>query len=223
MTKKLWVILPLCLIATLAVGFMSVRTNPSVIEVEQEFPVRAALHQRTLPGHRGAYGERTTPDVRVDSATLESEAEEMSTADADIIGTAAKFEKFSTLIAAAKATGLVEVLRSANDVTIFAPTDRAFARLPEPVFEQLLRPENVSMLRKWLADHIVPKKLVWSDLFGRRTQLRTLSGRLLIAEGTSGVYVNGVRVSISDVLATNGVIHVVDRLIRPSTEDASVM
>jgi uncharacterized surface protein with fasciclin (FAS1) repeats len=217
------VVVSTCLVAALTGGLAVLDSKPRAVEVKKELPIREALRSFAEPVGSPPYQHQSSSEIATGMLFEEEDPGVSSTPDADVVDTASKFDKFSMLVSAAKSTGLIEELRSADNVTIFAPTNRAFAQLPEPVFEQLMRPENRVALRKLISDHIVPEKVVWSDLFGRKTKLTSISGSILIADGANGVRVNGVQLRVSDVLATNGTIHAVDRLIIPVSEKPSVM
>jgi uncharacterized surface protein with fasciclin (FAS1) repeats len=224
MWKKLQLLLPVGLMAALVAAMMFVNSSGTVVEVEQELPIRAALERR--PSSRGALGapeDATYAGNVLGAPGLEEDTDAVSTPDTDVIDKASKFEKFGMFVKAAKAAGLIDELRSAESITIFMPTNSAFAHLPGRVFEDLLKPENRATLRELVSAHIVPEKVVWSELFGRKTRLTTISGKFLIADGANGVRINSVRLELSDVLATNGVIHVVNQLLRPASSNPSVI
>lgn len=224
MTNKVYVLVTLCLGAAVAIGMSSAGSNSPIVEVKQELPIRVALQGQDLASYKTAYQqERDFESEATNSLFPDDISDALPTPDTDVFETASKFEKFSVLVAAFKRSGLLQDLKSTKSITIFAPTNRAFSELPAPVLEELLKPENSSTLRKIIADHIVPKKVLWSELFGRKTRLRTIGGSFLNVDGTHGVRVNGVRLEISDVLATNGVVHVIDRLVNRVPERLSVM
>ena len=223
MWNKFQLLVPAGLMVALVAGMMFASSSGSVVEVEQELPIRAALERRpSSQAVPGALEEEVYPGGVLGSLEHEEDTDTVSTPNMDVIDAASKFEKFSMFVKAAKAAGLIDELRSAESITIFMPTNSAFAHLPGAVFEELLKPENRATLRKIVSAHIVPEKVVWSELFGRKTRLTTIGGTVLIADGAKGVRVNGVRLELSDVLATNGVIHVVDQLFRPAAGDPSV-
>lgn len=143
-------------------------------------------------------------------------AEATRTAPAgDIVDVAQGAGQFQTLLAAAQAAGLVDTLRSAGPFTVFAPTDEAFAALPDGTVQSLLRPENRHQLRAILTYHVVPGRVRAADLAGRTAAPVTANGQVLAIDGRDGVKVNGARVVAADVDASNGVIHVIDRVLMP--------
>ena len=134
--------------------------------------------------------------------------------DADIVDTAAAAGSFSTLLAAATAAGLVDTLKSEGPFTVFAPTDEAFAALPEGTVDTLLMEENKDQLTAILLYHVVPGKVMSGDLTNGMTAATAQGGEVTImTEG--GVTVNGANVVTADVEASNGVIHVIDAVIIP--------
>jgi uncharacterized surface protein with fasciclin (FAS1) repeats len=134
----------------------------------------------------------------------------------NVVQEAAKAGNFTTLIAAAKAAGLVATLSNTKGITVFAPTDAAFARLPAGTVESLLKPKNRGKLRAILAYHVVGKRIAAKDVPRRRTHVATLNGKAIgVRRSVFGVRVNGARVIAADVNASNGVIHVIDRVLLP--------
>jgi transforming growth factor-beta-induced protein len=138
---------------------------------------------------------------------------------ADIVTTAVNAEQFGTLVAAVQAAGLVDALKSDGPFTVFAPTDDAFAALPEGTVEDLLKPENRATLQTILKYHVVPGRVLAKDVV-KLNAANTLSGqRIDIATTEGGVSVDGASVIKTDIECSNGVIHVIDRVIMPSTNN----
>ena len=133
----------------------------------------------------------------------------------DIVDIAAGDENFSTLVAAVQAAGLVDTLKSDGPFTVFAPTNDAFAALPAGTVESLLEPENKDQLVKILTYHVVPGEVTSDQLAGQRLNVATVQGQTVHVDGTDGVRVNKSRVTTADIIATNGVIHVIDRVLLP--------
>jgi len=132
----------------------------------------------------------------------------------DIVDTAKDAGNFSTLLAAAEAAGLVETLKGDGPFTVFAPTDDAFAALPEGTVDSLLLPENKDQLTSILTYHVVPGKVMSGDLSDGMTAETVQGGEVTI--GTEGgVTVNAANVVTADIEASNGVIHVIDGVILP--------
>ena len=133
----------------------------------------------------------------------------------DIVAVASSAGSFNTLVAAVKAAGLVETLQGDGPFTVFAPTDAAFAKLPAGTVENLLKPENKATLVGILTYHVVAGRVTASDLAGKTTTATTVEGGQVSIDGTDGVRVETAAVIQADVPATNGVIHVIDRVILP--------
>ena len=133
----------------------------------------------------------------------------------DIVGVASSAGSFNTLVAAVQAAGLVETLQGDGPFTVFAPTDEAFAKLPAGTVENLLKPENKATLVDILTYHVVPGRVSASDLAGKTTTATTVEGGRVSIDGTDGVRVETAAVIQADVPASNGVIHVIDRVILP--------
>jgi uncharacterized surface protein with fasciclin (FAS1) repeats len=132
----------------------------------------------------------------------------------DIVDTAKDAGNFSTLLAAAEAAGLVETLKGDGPFTVFAPTDDAFAALPEGTVDTLLMPENKDQLTSILTYHVVPGKVMSGDLSDGMTA-ETVQGTEVTIGTEGGVTVNDANVVTADIEASNGVIHVIDGVIMP--------
>ena len=138
-------------------------------------------------------------------------------ADADIVDTAVAAGRFKTLVAAVKAAGLVETLKGDGPFTVFAPTDEAFAKLPEGTVESLLKPENKDKLVAILTYHVVPGKVMAADvvkLDGKKVKTVQGSEAGIEVDGDT-VKVAGAKVLKTDIQTSNGVIHVIDGVILP--------
>lgn len=133
---------------------------------------------------------------------------------ADIVETAVA-AKFTTLVAAVKAAGLVETLKGPGPFTVFAPTDEAFAKLPPGTLESLLKPENKAKLQSILTYHVVAGKVMAGDVM-KLNSAKTVEGQsVTIKTMNGGVMVDNAHVTKADIVASNGVIHVVDAVILP--------
>ena len=132
----------------------------------------------------------------------------------DIVDTAVGAGSFGTLVAAVQAAGLVDTLKGDGPFTVFAPTDDAFAALPEGTVEGLLKPENKDQLTAILTYHVVPGKVMSGDL-SNDMMVKTVQGGELTIMTEGGVTVNGANVVTADVEASNGVIHVIDAVLLP--------
>jgi len=133
----------------------------------------------------------------------------------DIVDTAVGAGSFKTLVAAVTAADLVETLKSKGPFTVFAPTDEAFAKLPEGTVESLLKPENKKKLIAVLTYHVVPGKVMAKDVV-KLTEAKTVQGSSVkIAVKGGKVSVDGANVVKTDIETSNGVIHVIDAVILP--------
>ena len=136
--------------------------------------------------------------------------------------TAMETGKFKTLLAAAEAAGLVQALSADGPITVFAPTDEAFAKLPEGTVETLLKPENKAMLAEVLTYHVVPGR-IYSDAALKAGTAKTLNGATAsINARKDGVFVNNSQVIAADLDTSNGVIHVIDSVMLPPQKTAEV-
>ncbi|WP_119168094.1 fasciclin domain-containing protein [Algihabitans albus] len=134
----------------------------------------------------------------------------------DIVEIAAGNEDFETLVAAVEAAGLIDTLKGDGPFTVFAPTDEAFAKLPEGTVESLLEPENREQLVEILTYHVIPGKVMASDVMGQETMAETVQGQSLDIKAMGGaVMVNQAQVIQADIEASNGVIHVIDTVVLP--------
>ncbi len=145
-----------------------------------------------------------------------------------IVAKAASLPDFSTLVTAVRAAGLVDTLNSAGPFTVFAPTNAAFDRLPAGTVDRLVRPANRATLTRILTYHVVPGRIMASDVVnavragGGRATFTTVAGveltarydshnRLVLEDATGGTS----RISATDITQSNGVIHVIDRVVMP--------
>ncbi|MDM0024787.1 fasciclin domain-containing protein [Variovorax saccharolyticus] len=145
----------------------------------------------------------------------------------DIIDNAVNSKDHTTLVAAVKAAGLVDTLKGAGPFTVFAPTNEAFAALPDGTVDMLLKPENKAKLTTVLTYHVVPGKIDAATLLkqikdgGGMASLKTVAGGALTAKTANGKVMvvdgngNAATVTIADVVQSNGVIHVVDKVLLP--------
>ena len=135
----------------------------------------------------------------------------------DIVDTAAGAGTFKTLLTAAEAAGLVDALRGDGPLTVFAPTDEAFAALPEGTVENLLKPENKAQLQAVLTYHVVPGKVMAETVAsGNLRKATSLQGDTIDISIENGPMVDGANIIATDIEASNGVIHVIDSVILPN-------
>ena len=132
----------------------------------------------------------------------------------DIVDTAVEAGTFQTLVAAVQAAGLVDTLKGEGPFTVFAPTDEAFAALPEGTVESLLLPENIDTLTAILTFHVVPGKVMSGDLTDDMMAATVQGGEIMI-DLDNGVMVQDANVVTADIETSNGVIHVIDKVMLP--------
>ncbi len=138
-------------------------------------------------------------------------------ADKDIVDTAVSAGDFKTLVAAVKAAGLVDTLKGEGPFTVLAPTDEAFAKLPEGTVEKLLKPENKEKLASILKYHVIPSKAMAADVvkLDGKTVKSVEGGVIKVSVDGDTVKVNNAKVIKTDITCSNGVIHVIDSVIMP--------
>jgi len=150
-------------------------------------------------------------------ASLASAGDHGKGAAKDIVDTAVSAGEFNTLAAALDAAGLIDTLKGDGPFTVFAPTDAAFAKLPEGTVESLLKPENRDQLIAILTYHVVPGKVKAADVV-KLDQATTVNGSdVSITVADNGVQVDEANVVMTDIEASNGVIHVIDSVILPQS------
>ena len=158
----------------------------------------------------------TTEAPTTEAPTTEAPAEEQ-----DIVAIASGNEDFSTLVAAVAAAGLVEVLHGEGPSTVFAPTNDAFAALPAGLVDKLLLEENKDVLVKILTYHVVSGAVLAADVTAG--EVPSVEGQNITVTTEGGVMVNNANVVATDVIASNGVIHVIDAVILPPDVDPSAL
>ena len=136
--------------------------------------------------------------------------------DKDIVSTAVAAGSFQTLVKAVQAAGLEDTLKGDGPFTVFAPTDEAFAKLPAGKLDDLLKPENKGELVKLLSYHVVSGKITAADIAGKAKSFETLAGSKVDVNAAGRLAkINHAAIQQPDVMATNGVIHVIDKVITP--------
>jgi uncharacterized surface protein with fasciclin (FAS1) repeats len=159
-------------------------------------------------------GSTQTEEKQEEMNTEAAEQMEAEVEAQDIVDLAVATESLSTLVAAVKAGGLVETLQGDGPFTVFAPTNEAFAALPEGTLESLLKPENKDQLVAILTYHVVAGKVMSTDLSEGMTAA-TVNGAEITITLADGAKVNGANIAAADVEASNGVVHVIDQVILP--------
>lgn len=156
-----------------------------------------------------------TTDIETSNGVIHVIDSVIMPADKDIVDTAVGAGSFKTLVAAVKAAGLVDTLKGKGPFTVFAPTDAAFAKLPEGTIATLLKPENKDKLVAILTYHVVAGKVMASDVV-KVTSAKTVNGKsATVKVSDAGVMIDGAKVVATDIETSNGVIHVIDSVILP--------
>jgi len=141
-----------------------------------------------------------------------------ATGKKDIVDTAVAAGQFKTLAAALTAAGLVDTLKGPGPFTVFAPTDEAFAKLPAGTLDSLLKPENKDKLTAILTYHVVPGEVMASDVV-KLKNAKTVNGKMLnFSKMGDKVMANDATITATDIVASNGVIHVIDTVILPPSD-----
>lgn len=164
------------------------------LKISNFVAVAAALALMVTDAYGGSYGKKQS----------------------DIVDTAVAAGTFSTLAAALDAGGLVATLKGAGPYTVFAPTDEAFAKLPDGTVETLLLPENKDKLIAILTYHVVPGKVTAAEVVTMQSASTANGSDLAIRVVDETVFINDSRVVATDIKASNGIIHVVDTVILPN-------
>lgn len=167
---------------------------------------------------RSIFGALTAAILTIGVA-IPASADHHGSKKANIVETAQEAGSFGTLLAAAQAAGLAGTLAEGGPFTVFAPTDDAFAALGEDTINDLLKPENKETLKSILLYHVVEGKVPASAVLGKSQSVATLNGQEIAVDGTGGgVEINGsATVTAPDVMASNGVIHVIDTVLLPES------
>lgn len=160
------------------------------------------------------------PTAIPEPTTAPEPTAEPTLAPLDIVDTAIADGRFTTLVAAVQAAELVETLKGEGPFTVFAPTDDAFAALPEGTLESLLLPENKQTLTDILLYHVVAGKVMAADVAGLSSATTVLGEDVTVKVDMGNVYINEAKVIITDIETSNGVIHVIDAVILPPAEEA---
>jgi uncharacterized surface protein with fasciclin (FAS1) repeats len=145
------------------------------------------------------------------AGVLTVSAQSMAASDKDIVDTAIAADGFTTLVKAVQEAGLVDTLKGEGPFTVFAPTDEAFAKIPEADLAALL--QDKEKLTKVLTYHVVPGKVMAADV--SPGMVETVEGQSITIDTADGVKVDGASVIATDIEASNGVIHVIDSVIMP--------
>lgn len=136
-------------------------------------------------------------------------------AEKDIVDTAVAAGSFNTLVTAVTKAELVETLKGPGPFTVFAPNDEAFAKIPSETLNTLLDADHKEALAGILTYHVIPRKVMSSEIAGKTLSVETVNGATLQIDATDGVMVGDAKVIAADIETSNGVIHVIDKVIMP--------
>lgn len=160
-------------------------------------------------------------ETTMEETTATAEVTEEAASTGTVVDVAVATEGFATLVAAITAAELGETLSGMGPFTVFAPTDDAFAALPAGVLDALLLPENKDVLVKILTYHVVGGMVMAADVTDG--DVATVEGQTVKLSTADGVTVNGAKVVIADVMASNGVIHAIDTVLVPADVDVAAL
>lgn len=173
---------------------------------------RVAALVSVLAVFGGAF-QYTAPGYAECSKKITGEKQMQTTLTKDIVDTAQSAGSFNTLVTALKEAGLVETLKGAGPFTVFAPSDEAFKKVPQSDLEALLK--DKTKLTKVLTYHVVPGSLKAEDVIKHSSAKSVEGADIAIRVGSDGVTVSGAKVVKTDILCSNGVVHVIDTVIFP--------
>ena len=163
-----------------------------------------------------------TTDIQCDNGVIHIIDAVILPADQNIPEVATAAGKFTTLLAAVKAAGLVDTLLGKGPFTVFAPTDEAFGKLPAGTVQELLKPENKQKLVDILTYHVVPGRVYSEDAVAAKTAKTVQGAAISISVGSEGAKINSSKLVMTDLDASNGVIHVIDTVLMPPAKGVDV-
>lgn len=176
--------------------------------------IAVAISILNLPGFAGsnrATAAEKSPELILTQSFEDLPGQIRESVSGDIVAVILSDSRFTTLATVLKATGLLDQLKEGGPFTIFAPTDEAFAALPEGMLEMLLQPENIEQLRNLLKYHVIPGEVTSEELSSGEVQ--TVEGSSMNVDAESdGVMVEDANLIDTDIPANNGVVHVIDKV-----------
>ncbi|WP_096671342.1 fasciclin domain-containing protein [Dolichospermum compactum] len=200
---------------TAIIGLMSIGLLTTIPSPAKEVRSRPSIfneppyNRGSKPSETPPVGEPTQPATEVPPAPVSEPTQ------STLVNLLKKNESFKTLTKAVEAAGLTETLQGKGPFTIFAPTDAAFAKLPADALKDLLKPENKEVLVKILTYHVVPGKVLSTDL--KSGEVKSVEGGAINVkvDPATGVTVNDAKVTQADIQGSNGVVHAIDNVILP--------
>jgi uncharacterized surface protein with fasciclin (FAS1) repeats len=197
------------------------RAHPSVNRPSRRLAIAGLAVGVLALAACGSDAEDTTVATVADTVAATTPVTDAAATEGDIVAVASANPAFSTLVAAVSAAGLVETLQGPGPFTVFAPTNDAFAALPAGLVDALLLPENKDALVQILTYHVVPGRVLAADVTAG--DVPTVQGTNLTITTDGGVKVFDANVIQTDVLASNGVIHVIDQVLVPDGLDVAAL
>ncbi len=192
------------------------RTSLCLAAAVAASPALAGDCQSTCPHAQAAAAQHHQQHVVVKHLAPTMTVSHQKAAGPDLVDTAVAAGDFNTLVAAVKAAGLVEALKGDGPLTVFAPTDEAFAKIPAETIQSLLLPENKDQLTKILTYHVIPGRVLAKDVVGLRSAKTLQGGEVAIGVAAGRVFLNNAQVVKTDIETSNGVIHVIDTVLMPA-------
>lgn len=179
-------------------------------------PALAGNCPNSCPASQAAAQHHPAPTHAVKHVPAHTVAHSTAVPQADLVDTAVAAGNFNTLVAAVQAAGLVDALKGAGPLTVFAPTDEAFAKIPGATLQSLLEPENKDQLVKILTYHVVPGRVLAKDVVGLRSAKTLQGGEVAVGVAGGRVFLNNAQVTATDITTSNGIIHVIDTVLMPT-------
>ncbi len=172
-----------------------------------------------MTSKKSTCGEAPVMTMKQDSSCCSSQQANLTSTKQDIVSTAIGAGSFNTLVAAVKAAGLVETLQGDGPFTVFAPSDEAFKKIPSEKLKMLLKPENKALLTSILTYHVVPGRVPAEQVVKLKNATTANGQRVDVKTDKNGVFIDGAKVVTPNIDCSNGIIHVIDTVIIPSTDD----
>lgn len=211
MNKKIRIVITLGLMVSIIQG-------PLFANIQRVLSSQNGKVDDTVMEHNGC--KRYKLNYVINSNGMKPSENQKTMMSKDIVEIVAGDDRFETLAAALNAAGLVDTLKGEGPFTVFAPTDDAFAKLSPGTIDELLKPENKDTLVNILTYHVIADKVLAEDaikLDGKEVDMvNGDKARIEVRDGS--VYIDGAKVILTDIMAKNGVIHVIDTVIMPPTD-----
>lgn len=208
------------IMALMSIGLLTTIPSPAQAQQKGGINPRPSIfneppyNRGNKPSETAPVSEPTQPATEAPTAPVTEPTQPATEKSENLVDLAKKNGSFTILLQAVEAAGLTETLQGKGPFTIFAPTDAAFKELPADALRDLLKPENKEVLVKILTYHVVPGKVISSDL--KSGEVKSVEGgNINVKVGSDGVMVNDATVTQADIQGSNGVIHVINKVILP--------